>query len=134
MITVLGLLTTLILAVQSFQVDCTEVQTLANHIVESRDRRGDGGDGGVLVEGERAVVHDGLIVIRRVQVRDKVVLVLVKIVLFPCGPISFKSVTNQIRLHASKNTDCIIVAPMFGAFYSFPCSAYHTDLITNTLD
>lgn len=76
-------LTTLVLAVQSLQVDCTEVQALANDVVESWDGRGDGGDAGVLIKGEGAVVHDGLIIVRRVQVRDKVILIFVKIVLLP---------------------------------------------------
>lgn len=80
-------LTTLILAVKPLQVDRAEVQPLTNDIVEGGDSGGDGGDVGLLVEGQRSVVHDGLVVVRCVQVCDLVILVPVEIVLHSCGQI-----------------------------------------------
>ena len=62
-----------------------EVQVLADDVVEGRDLGGDGGGRRVLVEGERPVVHDGLVVVGGVLVRDEVVVVLVEVVLHSCG-------------------------------------------------
>ena len=77
-------LTTVVHAVEPGEVGGAEVEALADEGVEGRDGGGDGGHQGVLVEGEWPVVHDGLVVVRRVQVRDEVVLVLVEVVLLPC--------------------------------------------------
>lgn len=48
------------------------------------DFGGDGGDGFVLIEGEGSVMHDGLVVVRRVLVGDEVVVVLVEVVFQSC--------------------------------------------------
>jgi len=77
-------LTTVVHAVESGDVYSTEVQPLANDLIERRYGGGDGGDAVVLVEGQRPVVHDGLIIIWRVQISDEVILILVEIVLLPC--------------------------------------------------
>lgn len=77
-------LTTVIHAVEPGDIHRTEVQPLADDIIKVRYGGGDGWDAGVLVEGQRPVVHDGLVVIRRVHVGDEVVLVLVETVLLPC--------------------------------------------------
>ena len=78
------LLTTVVHAVESGQVGGAEVEPLANEGVEGRDGGGDGGRRGVLVEGEGAVVHDGLVVVGRVQVCDGAIVVLVEVVLLSC--------------------------------------------------
>lgn len=58
--------TTVIHAVKSDDVDGTEVQPLADYLIKIRDGGGDGGNALILVEGQRSVVHDGLIIIWRV--------------------------------------------------------------------
>lgn len=77
-------LTTVVHAVESGDVYSTEVQPLANDFIKIRYGGGDCGDTFVLVEGQWSVVHDGLIIIRCVQISDKVVLILIEIVLLPC--------------------------------------------------
>lgn len=61
-----GILTTVIHAVKSDDVDSTEVQPLANDLIEVRNCGGDGGDALILVKGQGSVVHDGLVIIWRV--------------------------------------------------------------------
>lgn len=73
------LLTALIHPVHPHHVQFTEVQVLADHVEELRNLGGDGGDVGVLVKGERPVVHDRLIVIRRVLISDEAVIVLIEV-------------------------------------------------------
>lgn len=61
-----GIPTTVIHAVKSDDVDGTEVQPLANDLIEVRNSGGDGGDALILVKGQGSVVHDGLVIIWRV--------------------------------------------------------------------
>lgn len=77
-------LTTVIHAVEPGNIYSTEVQPLANDLVKKWYGGGDRGDAFILVEGQRSVVHDGLIIIRRVQIGDEVILILIEVVLLPC--------------------------------------------------
>lgn len=77
-------LTTVVHAVEPADVYSAEVQTLAYDLIEIGYAGGNRGDAVVLVEGQRPVVHDGLVIIWRVQICDEVVLILVEIVLLPC--------------------------------------------------
>lgn len=77
--------TAVVHSVEPEGVHLAEVQVLANDVVELRDFGGDGGDGFVLIEGEGPVMHDGLVVVRRVLVGDVVVAVLVEVVFKSCG-------------------------------------------------
>lgn len=78
------ILTTVVHAVQPGDVYSTEVLPLANYLIKVRYGGGDSGNALILVEGQWSVVHDGLIIIRRVQISDIVVLILIEIVLHPC--------------------------------------------------
>lgn len=75
--------TTVIHAVKSDDVNSTKVQPLTNDLIKVRDGGGDGGDALILVEGQGSVVHDGLVIIRCVEISDEVVLILVEIVFLP---------------------------------------------------
>lgn len=74
-----GIPTTVIHAVKSDNVNSTEVQPLSNDLIKVRDSGGDGRDALILVEGQGSVVHDGLIIIRRVEISDEVILILIEI-------------------------------------------------------
>lgn len=76
--------TAVVHAVESQGVHLTEVKILSNNVVELRDFGGYRGNGIVLIERERPVVHDGLVVVRRVLVGDEVVIVFVEVVPEPC--------------------------------------------------
>lgn len=76
--------TAVVHAVESQGVHLTEVKILSNDVVELRDLGGYRGNGIILIEGERPVVHDGLVVVRRVLVGDEVVVVLVEVVPKSC--------------------------------------------------
>lgn len=71
--------------VEPEDVHLAEVEVLANDIVELWDFGGDSGDGFVLIEGEGPVMHDGLVVIRRVLIGDVVIVIFVEVVLQSCG-------------------------------------------------
>lgn len=76
--------TTVVHAIKPDDVFSAEVLPLANHIIKVRYGGGDRGNALVLVEGQWSVVHNGLTIIRRVQISDKVVVILIEIVLLPC--------------------------------------------------
>lgn len=78
-------LTTVIHAVEPGDIHSTEVKPLADDVIEIWYGGGNRGGAFVLVERQRPVVHDGLIVIRRVQVSDEVILILIEIMLHPCN-------------------------------------------------
>lgn len=77
-------LTTVVHAIEPGDVHSTEVQSLTNDVIELWYGGGDCGDALILVERLWPVVHDGLIVIGRVQISYEVVLVLVEVVLLTC--------------------------------------------------
>lgn len=72
--------TAVVHAVESEGVQLTEVKILSNNIVELWDFGGYCGNGLILIKRERPVVHDGLIVVRRVLIGDVVVVILVEVV------------------------------------------------------
>lgn len=76
--------TTVIHAVEPDEVHSTEVEPLPNDLIKIRNGGGDGGYRVILVEGQWSVVHDRLIIIRRVQISDEVVFIFCEIVLLPC--------------------------------------------------
>lgn len=77
-------LTTVVHAVEPGNVHFTEVHPLADDVIKVWYGGGDGGEAFVLVERKRSVVHDGLIVVRSVEIGDEVILIFVKIVLHSC--------------------------------------------------
>lgn len=76
--------TAVVHAVESQGVHLAEVKVLPNNVVELWDFGGYRWNGIILIERERPVVHDGLVVVRRVLVGDEVVVVLVEVVLKIC--------------------------------------------------
>lgn len=72
--------TAVVHAVESQGVQLTEVKILSNNVVELGDFGGYCGNGLILIERERPVVHDRLIVVRRVLIGDVVVVILVEVV------------------------------------------------------
>lgn len=72
--------TAVVHAVEPEGVHLAEVEVLANDVIELRDFGGDGRDGWVRIEGEWPVMHDGLVVVRRVLVCDEVIIVFVEVV------------------------------------------------------
>lgn len=66
-------------------VQLAEVEVLADDVVELWDFGSDSGQGFVHIEGERPVMHDGLVVVRRVLISDEVIIVFVEVVFKSCG-------------------------------------------------
>lgn len=83
---------------------------MANDVVELWDFGGDGGDGFVLIEGERSVVHDGLVVIRRVLIGDEVIVVFVEVVFKSCGKchVDTRKATQRVK------DMLLVINPLYG--------------------
>lgn len=73
--------TAVVHAIESEDIHLTEVEVLSNNVVELWDFGGDGGDRFVLIEGERPIVHDRLIVVCCVLIGDVVIIVFVEVML-----------------------------------------------------
>lgn len=88
--------TAVVHAVESQGVHLTEVKILSNDVVELWDFGGYRGNGIILIERERPVVHNGLVVVWCVLVGDEAVVVLVEVVPKSChiGRPMLSSVTN----------------------------------------
>lgn len=71
--------TAVVHAIESEDVHLTEVKVLSNDVVELWDFGGDGGDRFVLIEGERPIVHDRLVVVGCVLICDVVIVVFVEV-------------------------------------------------------
>lgn len=76
--------TAVVHSVEPEGVQLTEVEVLADDVVELWDLGGDRGDGFVLIEGEGPVMHDGLVVVGRVLISDVVIVVFVEVMLQSC--------------------------------------------------
>lgn len=76
--------TAVVHAVESQGVFLTEVKILSDNVVELWDFGGYRGNGVILIEWEWPVVHDGLIVIRRVLIGDEVIVVFVEVMPKSC--------------------------------------------------
>ncbi len=77
-------LTTVVHAVEPFDVSSTEVKSLANDIIKIGNGGYDCGYAWIYVEGQGSVVHDRLIIIGCVQISNEVILILIEIVLPSC--------------------------------------------------
>lgn len=76
--------TAVVHAVESQDVQLTEVKILSNDVVELWDFGGYCGNGFILIERERPIVHDGLVVVWCVLIGDEVVVVFVEVVPESC--------------------------------------------------
>lgn len=74
-------LTAVVHPIQSNDIHLTKVQVLPYDVEELWDVGRDGGDTGVFVESEWAIVHYRLVIIRRIQICDKTVIVFVEVML-----------------------------------------------------
>lgn len=79
------ILTAVVHPVEPEGVHLTEVEVLTNDVVKLWDFGGDGGDGFILIEGERPVMHDRLVVVRSVLISYEVIVVFVEVVLKSCS-------------------------------------------------
>lgn len=89
-------LTAVVHPVEPESVHLAKVEVLTNDVVELWDLGGDRGDGFVLVEGERPVMHDGLVVVRCVLISDEIVVVFVEVVLESCSKYRYTSIRRYI--------------------------------------